>query len=396
MLNLQNFAIEDDVVQDIHGWTKWQEKPSQDFIHQVQRGMLGKNVGLGNGLHHINKYLYGTHQGRYYLIGADSGVGKTTLTDFMFVLNAWQEAKRTGRRIKIFYCSFEIGRADKIARWTSYWVYLQHGIRLPSDYILGRISGKLLSKSDFALVQRAYAIIMEMMKDITFIDIMMHPTMIFEGIIDGHYEKQGTVSRMAQTEEDKKKKRKGFVKSYKANDPDLMTMLVVDHMALTNQESGLDTKGIIDRLSKYGVILRNIFHTTIVFIQQFSTDMLAANRIMHIKKTEESIMPTRLDFGDSKTTFRDADVVMGLIQPGRDLTECFGYNVTTSGIGLYMVLACIVKNRYGSPGRMSPLFLDGVTGCAYDLPYPCNEMIEDDWNNKAKEIDDLCQVYFPQ
>lgn len=389
-MKLLNSDIEiiDDSVEDIYGWNNWQEKPSNDFIYQVERGMLGKNVGLGNGLNHINRYLYGTHPGRYYLIGADSGVGKTTLADFMFVINAWKESKRVRRRLKIFYCSFEIGKADKIARWTSYYIYTQWDIRLPSDYILGRISGKLLTTEHSKLVRKAYAIIMEMMKDITFIDIMMHPTMILEGMITGHYVKYGKIER--------DKHNKKIIKGFTSNEPDMMTMLVVDHLALANQESNLDTKGIMDRLSKYAVFLRNIFGTTCVFIQQFSTDMLAANRLMHTKKTMESIMPTRLDFGDSKSTFRDADVVLGLIQPGRDLNECMNWNTNNiDGLGLYMVLACIVKNRYGSPGRVSPLFLDGVTGCAYDLP-PHNPIVEEEWYEKAKEIDNLCQVYCPQ
>lgn len=376
-------------------WDNWKERPGNDFIYQVQNGMLGKNTGLNNGLTHINKYLYGTHRGRYYLLGADSGVGKTTIADFMFVLKAWEEARANNKRIRIWYCSFEIARTDKVARWAAYWTYHKYGIRIPSDYILGRISGKLLSPEHLSMVKHAYGIITEMMKDIVFIDIMMNPTMILEGMI-GYFEKHGTVKRDEVGQEDKKKGNKGRLTSFVADDPDMMTMLVVDHIALANSESGLETKGVMDRLSKHAVSLRNIFNMTIVFVQQFSTDMLAANRAMHIKKSVESIMPTRLDFGDSKSTFRDADVVMGLIQPGRDLVECIGYNTTNSGLGLYMTLACIIKNRYGSSGRMSPLFLDPVTGTAYDLPYPSNPLSEDEWYDKAKEIDDLCQVYFPQ
>src|SRR4051812_42349832 len=57
-------------------WKAWKDRPPNDFMYQVMRGMEGKNVGLDNGLGNINKYLYGTHMARYYLIGADSNVGK--------------------------------------------------------------------------------------------------------------------------------------------------------------------------------------------------------------------------------------------------------------------------------------------------------------------------------
>ena len=54
-------------------WKQWNMRPPDDFIFQVSRGMIGKNIGLQNGLTNVNKYIHGTHQARYYLIGADSG-----------------------------------------------------------------------------------------------------------------------------------------------------------------------------------------------------------------------------------------------------------------------------------------------------------------------------------
>src|SRR5579872_3935043 len=108
------------IANGVSEWDNWEQLPGNHFVHQVQRGLLGKNIGLRNGLIHINNYIYGTKKARYYLIGADSGVGKSTLVDFMFVLQAYKSAKATGRKLKIFYLSFEIGKADKVARWCSY------------------------------------------------------------------------------------------------------------------------------------------------------------------------------------------------------------------------------------------------------------------------------------
>src|SRR4051812_30720124 len=98
-------------------WSQWmneEELKKDQFLWQLKRGMDGKNLGLGNGLKLVNRYIHGTHKARYYLIGAESGGGKTTIGDFMYVINAWLEAKRTGRKLKIFYLSFEIGKTDKL------------------------------------------------------------------------------------------------------------------------------------------------------------------------------------------------------------------------------------------------------------------------------------------
>lgn len=382
-------------------WKKWKMRPPNDFIFAVNRGMTGANIGLDNGLTNINKYIYGTHQARYYLIGADSGVGKTTVADFMYVLKAWESAKKMKKRIKIFYCSFEIGRLDKMARWTSYYIYEKYGIQLPSDYILGRINGKLLSKEHHLMVIHAYAAVTEMMKDIVFVEDVIHPTKIFEDLIEIHFEKEGTVTRTEVSAEDKAKGRKGYVKSYHANDPDLITELIVDHLALTGSEQKLDTKGTMDRLSKYAVVLRNVFHCTCTFIQQFSTDLMSFHRTMG-KKSPEGIAPQRVDFGDSKATFRDADVVIGLTKPVVfDIPVFHGYQLLAQD-GDFELAHCfiagyIMKNRYGPSGRMLPMFIDGVTGHIYDLPLtPANPMIMQEWYDRAQKIEELCKIYCPQ
>lgn len=379
-------------------WKHWDKRPPNDFIYQVKRGMQGYNVGVGNGLKNINKYIYGTHSARYYLIGADSSVGKTTVADFMYVLKFWEDAKRLGRKVKIFYCSFEVSRLDKMARWASYYVFLKFGLRLPSDYILGRIEGKLLTPDDERKVMIAYQMVSEMMKDIYFLDNVVHPTAIFESLVEHHFEENGTVLRTEVSKEDAAKKKKGYVKGYIPKDPGMMTMLVIDHLALTGSEQKLDTKGIMDRMSKYVIVLRNIFHCTSCIIQQFSTDLMSFHRSN--QKNPMSIVPQRLDFGDSKATFRDADVVFGLIDPlSYDFKEFLSYVLrsdTGEDLGRCARFLYLMKNRYGPSGRVFPLFLDGVSGTVYDLPLePKNIIAMQPWYNKAAEIEQLCQTFSP-
>ncbi len=49
----------------------------------IQKGIDGKNVGLANGFHRINNYIFGLRRGCYMLLGGLSGTYKTTIVDFM-------------------------------------------------------------------------------------------------------------------------------------------------------------------------------------------------------------------------------------------------------------------------------------------------------------------------
>lgn len=381
-------------------WVQWKnedEVKKDQFLWQLKRGGSGQNIGLDNGLSNINKYIYGTHKARYYLIGAESSVGKTTIGDFMYVFNAWASAKRQGRKIRILYLSFEIGRVDKLFRWASYYIFMKHGVRLPSDYLQGRIHGKLPTTAHQQMVLEAYSIITEMLKDVTIVQDSIHPTAIFESVITV-LEGNGTVHRAEISEADKKKNKKGYVTGYTETDPNAITILYADHLALAASEMHLETKGIMDKLSKYAIVLRNLFHVTVIFIQQFSTDMMSTYRGNFGKKDAGSITPQRIDFGDSKATFRDADVVFGAVKPQKDMENFMGYNLSKfEGLGDCFVALYLMKNRYGPANRMLPLFLDGAAGIAYDLPLePNNILAMEPWYQKAYEIEKLCQEFSPQ
>lgn len=380
-------------------WDNWQEEAGDSFIHMYQAGRHGKNYGWGNGLDHINNYLYGTHRARYYLVGADSGVGKTTISDFMYILKAYEEAKRFNKRFKCFYCSFEISKPLKVARWISYYIFCKHGVRLPSDYILGRIKGHLVTEIHDPMVKEAYAVVDDMFTYIEFINITHSPNYIFDTIVSGYFDKIGKVEWTTVDADDAKKGVRANVKKFTPHDPvafnETMNMLYIDHAALADEEPGFSSlKKNLDLLSKRCVVLRDKFMMTIVFIQQFSTDLLSAGREMSMRKSFESLRPTRQDLGDSKATFRDADTVLGYIAPGKNLPEWEGYDLSPSGFGTYLVIAFIMKNR-GPSDKIAPLFIDPITGYIYDAPYPYNPIAGEPLLEMAKEINKTWRLYSP-
>ena len=378
---------------------------SNGFMDQVKAGQSGQNIGLDNGLTKINDYLYGTHNGRYYLFGAESGVGKTTIGDFMFTLSAWRSAKAGKRPIRIFYFSFEVGRTDKIARWVSQIIFARKGKRLPSDYILGRISGHTVSPEDYKDIQEASAEVDEMMQDISFVERTMTPTQVYELML-AFYAKNGELKRQELSEKELKSGKVPEVISWvpSAGMAKASVIMVMDHLGLIDEEPGRSLKVSMDLMSKKCVALKNQFGTIIVMIQQFATEMLQANRAAQVKKNVMLLTPNRLDFGDSKAPYRDADVVMGAILPALTIAAFpGGWSLDReAGLGLYLVLITIMKNRYGTPGRAIPLFLDGVSGTVEDLPMPEKKSdtldvpTRTEFYNKARKIDQVCLELSPR
>jgi hypothetical protein len=165
---------------------------------------------------------------------------------------------------------------------------------------------------------------------------------------------------------------------------------------------GLTLKGAMDKLSRYFVILRNQFNCTVIAIQQFSTDLMAAKREKALSATgsKQSVMiaPQRLDFGDSKTTFRDADVVIGLVKPSDfELSEFQGYDLSPTkqgGLGGYFLVMYLMKHRQGPSDKKFAIFINYVAGMCYDLPQELDSI--QPWYDKAAQLDQLCQQYSPK
>lgn len=386
-------VIEDPLVlSQIEEYVDWQKLPVNHFIHQVEQGRLGMNIGVDNGMPGLSKYIYGTHRARYYLLGSDSGVGKTTIADFMFVLRAWAWCKLHGRKFHCIYYSFEISKQEKSARWVSYFIKMLYGIDIPAPYIMGNITGMMVTDAHMKMIRHAYTFVDEIMNGITFVEDPMNPTRMFHDVIEHHYEKIGTVLRGPSKDPRKKGPVRGFMPA-PGTEQD-MTMVVVDHLALAMNEQGFDTKQTMDLWSKYTVALRNIFGMTAVYIQQFNTEITSTFRTM--KKGEGIMAPQRIDFGDSRYTFRDADIVLGALKPFQfDVTTFHKYDIQKL-LG-YFIALYLMKHRQGPSQRMLPIFLNPVSGIAYDLPLtPSLDMAMQSFYDQATQLEQLAQLYVPK
>lgn len=360
------------------------------FIEEVERGRSGANAGLPSTLR-LSTRLHGIQKARYYLIGAHSGIGKTQFIDFFFLISAWLSAKQLGKKIRFIYCSFELSALTKKAKWCAAYLNWKYQLNWSSDFILGRIPEKRPTDEEMKMITEAYTFVEALMKDMVLIDVPLTPEALTDYVVDHYYAPFGTVTRRPVTEEQKKKKRKGDLAGFKATQEIPLTLLFIDHLALL---AGRDTKKAMDDMSTQLVLMRNLFQLSPVVVQQFNQDLNKSRReaiTRHgIAKAPVILAPQQQDFGDSTYTYRDADIVLGLVKPNRfEVAEFAGFPACPpgfGGLGDNLVILYQIKNRYGQMNMvMYPLFMNGIAGMFYDLPNSLDPDVEP-WIELAQNL----------
>lgn len=338
------------------------------FLEDVDRGLLGKNEGLPNGLKNVNRYIYGTQKARYYLIGGESGTGKTTMTDYMFLFTPYDFAKANNIKLYQNYWSFEQGKIAKRTSWASKIMYSQHGLRLPGAYLMGKGKNRMTSEHrELCISVDAY--LEELFDSINFMDEPIGPTKFAQYLYKyamkhGKFVQKPVYNDKGEHKKDAKGNPMYEITGWIPNDPDAIHEFMMDHIAYAFQEKPT-LKQNIDTISKWCVYFRERCGFTFIIIQQFNTELASVERQ---KFKKNALAPQRVDFGDSRYTYQDADVVFGMLNPrSYDIPEFMGYDVDRMrGYGIWLFL---MKNRHDGPAnRVSPLFMDPVAGTFEDLP----------------------------
>lgn len=346
------------------------EEYSRDSIlYEVQRGMLGHNQGLNNGLGRANEFVHGLQRSTGYLIGATSGTGKTTLADYMHLLCPYFDAKAKNIKFRTVYFSWELGLVRKKLRFASAFISNSFQIRLPVAYILSRGKYKC-SQEHWEIVKKIEPEVEELFDSIQmyndpcnsrrFIQIMHkfakeHGTFRTQTVIDEHGDKSEIII------------------GYTPKDPDAVLEVIIDHIGYAVEDPGLTLKQTIDRISKACVWYRNICGISYTMIQQFGSDMQTTDRR---KFDKNEVSPMKIDFADSKYTYNDSDIVWGLISPfGMGFPEFKGYD--SSRLRTSYIQAFLMKNR-DAPGVFNyPLFMDPIAHTFEVLPKAETDLNDD-------------------
>jgi hypothetical protein len=293
--------------------------------------------------------------------------GKSAFVDDNFVLSPYLYYKNQGLplNVKWFYYSFEISEEAKRAKWTAYKIWNDHRVLIDPAILMGKDEKIKLTTQQHDLVKSVDASIEELMYDyMDFIQDPLNPTGILHDV-EKYMLTKGKLEKEEYTKEDGTK---GYrVVRYVADDPDHHVIVIVDHVALTKEERGYNTKQTIDKLSEYMRYLRNIYKITPVLVCQFNKGLSGVERQKLAKSNHQDLEPILEDFKDTGNIGQDCNVAVGLFNPAKYNIQTYADYDITQMPGSFRS-AHLMKNRDGQEYFVAGMHFSGGIGRLRELP----------------------------
>lgn len=291
----------------------------------------------------LSNYWPGIEQGKYYLSSAGSKVGKSHITDYMFLYHPYQfiTQNRTDIDIKVLYFSLEMPESEKIYQALSHFMYIDSGCKLsyaPKDL---RSVKKALSPDMFAHIKQYEPFFNNYLDKVQYIDGIRGRHEINKYIWT-YAEKNGIIIR----ENDNI--------YYKPNNPNLYTIIIIDHIGLLIPKNETLRECIGKFSSEQLVPIRNIFNFIPVIIQQQANAQESAENAIKYQNAK----PSFNGLADCKDTQRDIQLGFGLFDPSRPPLNNKSYNGYDTG-PTFRTLN-IMGGRENPGNEETPLYFNGA------------------------------------
>lgn len=341
----------------------------QRFKAEVDRGVLGLNEGLPIGMNRLLTAIPNLQQKSYYLIGANTGEGKTTYMDDCFLYNPLEHVmdlilngNPDNIDVEVLYYSFEVDSISKVAKAINRKIFIDTGRILDVNTIFSRGKNRI-SKEDYALVM-SYSKYWEFFEEkVTFIDARCNPTQIYKDML-AMANRNGKVIKKVIGNGDSARE---VFSHYERKNPNKYLLIYIDHLALSSEERNFSKKQTMEKLSEYLMIGRNNYYITAIVIQQLNLDIYSPERAKLGR-----LAPVISDFGDSRIVTRDAEFVMALFNPLKfNIQKYAGYNIDILRDSFRSLE--VLKNRNGIADCRIGLLFNGGGGKFQELPLPTNE-----------------------
>jgi len=303
----------------------------------------------------------------YFLVGGNTGSGKTSFIDDAFVLNPfdWYIMQKDPKiKLRMIYHSMERSRTYKLAKWVSRKIFLDQGIIIPVPKLLGWTEKMTHDEHDLFLMYEDY--VGQMSSIITIIDGPENPIGVAKNLRE-HAMKNGTIEQVDE-----------YNKRYIPNDENEVTIVVIDHIGLLKTTKDQPTKkDAIDKMSDELRYVRDFYGYTPIVVSQFNRSISNPIRIKN-----GDVEPQLEDFAESSQTQNDADVVLALFDPMRyKVPDPSGYETTKLidqyGAKYFRSLR-LIKNSYGEDDVRIGLGFLGQVGLFKELPKK-RDMTDDDY-----------------
>jgi hypothetical protein len=344
-----------------------------NIIKRKERILSGLVNCIPWGFTRFEKESPGIEQGKYYLITANSKVGKTQIADWLFLYNTIRQVidDNLKIRLKIFYFTLEMSKEQKMLSAFSNIIYVKEGIRVAPKDLKSTRSDNILSDEVIELIAKYQPYFEKIEEIVEFIDDIRNPTGIFKFTYE-YAMKNGIQHKKVVKFTDNKTGDtwdQEIDDYYEPHDPEEYVMVFIDHISLisTEKKNGIQMnlhQSIVELSSNYLVRLRNNFGYIPVVVQQ----QAAAQESLDNFKLGK-LKPTASGLGDCKLTFRDADLIIGLFSPFiHEIKTYLGFDIMFFKDNIRFLE--IVGGREGGGGTVCPLYFDGAVNYFKELPSP--------------------------
>lgn len=405
------------------------KNPFGEFLEHFDRALAGKSISIPLTDDPVSMRQMrlaskiNIRKRTYMVLMGASGGGKTSFVDTLFVLNQylrWFRGKEEHKTDPYWlYHSMERTNADKLAKWTSYLLYIKYGITCSSStlfcetdklydirkkthkIVINRKTGETKEVSYEYLVKELQPFFEKMFSRVNIIAGTASPSQVFERSREvlmqtGTHiycdQKQLYINdQLIDTSpedwlEDASGERKQFFtersfygKTFKIyeNDnryieknTDQIFYNIVDHIGKVEAEVGVnDPKKIVDKHSSNQSKLRDIYQAVPIDITQLNRDAYAKDRTGRYIVIE----PDASHMYGSSQPEQNCDLLLTMINPQKLNEELYrDYEIPrmlcrTGGHNRFRALK-ILKATSGTEGFVTGFYFAGESGLIHELP----------------------------
>lgn len=323
-----------------------------------QRRDSGKLNAIPIGLKRFEEEFSGLEKKLYILATGQEKVGKSTITESLFVHNPLEYVKKYHPDMVIDYHIFllEQTHLDKSAKYLSKLIYRDSGVVVTRDILLSSknaLSDGMMRKSEQLLDK-----VDELNKNIEYYNI---------------YDVKLIKRKILELIEQRKEKL--------LNDDDYMMVIMLDHFSNLAGQGTIQER--IRELSQFFIYIRDVFNVTIIAIQQQTPsgtgiDSVKLNRLY----------PTTDNLHHNKSTSRDADIVLGYFNPNAYKTTrgttYNGYDLRLFGDQIRFME--VLRARNIGANSVVPLYFNGANGIVKEYPRTDSEEYSIFRRKRRKEL----------
>tara|TARA_R110000772_G_scaffold183128_1_gene294313 strand:- start:158 stop:1369 length:1212 start_codon:yes stop_codon:yes gene_type:complete len=327
--------------------------------------------------------------GMITMITAGSGVGKTQVTKALAVREPLEYAVKHGLKIKIFYFALEESEQEFIDTMICNYVSQKAKVEVDILTLQGYRQGSLDSKT-MLVIETYIDEIEELLESVEIIDSVYNPTGIYKYCRDyadrngtHHFEdrefiknkidkdpESPTFGKKITTKENTK-----VYSHYEPNDPNQITIVIVDHMSLLTPEKNKDTGLMMNQHQTMAhwstnYALKQVtkhWNWAVVNVIQQEQSGEKEQFTMKGESVQKKTEPSLANFANNKEIQRDAKIVLGVYSPDRyGFTEYHGYDIGRFRDCFRAIR--VLKNRFGPPNKYYHFLFDGATNRFVELP----------------------------